>query len=515
MCGQLFHRVHCNIIPPHILRKIAENGTDRQKDLAFRALNISAHFRGQRLVLNAVAMLAATPAGQKRRNVYDGQQSETLPGKLVRVEDQAATGDNAADEAYDSAGLTYDFYQAMFQRNSLDGRGLRLDSTVHYSTGYNNAFWNGQQMIYGDGDGTIFTRFTVSVDVIAHELTHGITQHEANLAYQGQSGALNEHLSDVFGSLVKQHVKGQAAADADWLIGQGLLMPNIQGIAIRSLKAPGTAYDDPTLGRDPQPDHMDNYVDTPDDNGGVHINSGIPNKAFFTLAVSLGGNAWDQAGHIWYNTLLHELGPNDTFQDCANKTYKVAGQLYGAPVADKVRAAWQGVGLGITTAGGAQQQASVVTVPAAPQPAAPVASQAPPVPVAKASPQPATARPQPKAAGTKAAPRGAAPGKTKAKRTRVAGSAAARKANASRTPEARSAAARKAAISRKRSAAARKASASRTPEARNAAAKRANAGSTPQARSAAASKAGVSRKRSAAAKKANVTRQATPRPKRS
>src|SRR5262249_21444423 len=162
---------------------------------------------------------------------------------------------------------------------------------------------------------TIFGRFTVSVDVIAHELTHGITQHEANLAYEGQSGALNEHFSDVFGSLVKQYTKGQSAANADWLIGQGLLMPGIQGEAIRSLKATGTAYDDPTLGHDPQPDHMDKYLDTEDDNGGVHINSGIPNKAFYTLAVALGGNAWDQAGHIWYTTLIHELRPNDAFQD--------------------------------------------------------------------------------------------------------------------------------------------------------------------------------------------------------
>jgi Zn-dependent metalloprotease len=382
MCDQPFRRVHCNIIPPHMLRKIAENGTARQKDLAFRALNISARFRGQRQVLNAIAMLAATPAGQKRRNLYDANQGETLPGKLVRAEGQTATGDPAADEAYDSAGLTYDFYAAVFQRNSLDGRGLRLDSTVHYSTGYNNAFWNGQQMIYGDGDGTIFTRFTVSVDVIAHELTHGITQHEANLAYQGQSGALNEHFSDVFGSLVKQYVKGQAAAAADWLIGEGLLMPTIHGVAIRSLKAPGTAYDDPMLGRDPQPDHMDNYLETEDDNGGVHINSGIPNKAFSTLAVSLGGNSWDQAGHIWYQTLIHELGPNDTFQDCANKTYKVAGQLYGAPVADQVRAAWKAVGLGIVTVA---PQAGA-TAPSALQPTTP-----PPSP----APQPSQAQPQP------------------------------------------------------------------------------------------------------------------------
>src|SRR5260370_39541766 len=109
MRAQPFRHVHCSIIPPHILRKIAENGTAKQKDLAFRALNISAHFRGQRQVLNAVAMLAATPAGQKRRHVYDAQEGTTLPGNLERSEDQAATRYWAADEAYAGAGPDYDF----------------------------------------------------------------------------------------------------------------------------------------------------------------------------------------------------------------------------------------------------------------------------------------------------------------------------------------------------------------------------------------------------------------------
>jgi Zn-dependent metalloprotease len=403
MCEKRSNQVCCNIIPPHILRNICEKGNAMQKDLAFRALSLSAQLRGQRQVLNTITFLASTPTGAKRRNVYDARQGMTLPGDLVRSEGKRTTGDTASDEAYDGAGQTYDFYQKVFQRNSLDNRGLRLDSTVHYGSGYNNAFWNGQQMIYGDGDGTIFGRFTVSVDVIAHELTHGITQHEANLVYQGQPGALNEHFSDVFGSLVKQFVNRQSAADADWLIGQGLLMPSISGVALRSLKAPGTAYDDPMLGTDPQPDHMSKFVDTEDDNGGVHINSGIPNKAFFTVAVSLGGNAWEQAGHIWYTTLLHELGPNDTFQDCANKTYKVAGDLYGPAVADKVRAAWQGVGLGVVIAGGAQQLPGA-EAPAAAQPAAAGARAG----GAAAPARKAKATASPKAKAKAAAARGAA-----------------------------------------------------------------------------------------------------------
>lgn len=503
MCEKPLHHVHCNIIPPHILRKIAENGTAQQQDRAFHALNLSAQLRGQRQVLNPLVMLALTSPGEKRRNVYDGAHGETLPGNLVRSEGAAATGDAAADEAYDSAGATYDFYQAVFQRNSLDNRGLRLDSTVHYSNGYNNAFWNGQQMIYGDGDGSIFTRFTVSVDVIAHELTHGITQHEANLVYQGQSGALNEHLSDVFGSLVKQYLKGQSAAAADWLIGQGLLMPGIQGVAIRSLKAPGTAYDDPTLGHDPQPDHMSKYVDTDEDGGGVHINSGIPNKAFYNFAVSLGGNAWDQAGHIWYNALLHALSPNDTFQDCANKTYKIAGDLYGAAVADQLRAAWQSVGLGVVTAAAA----APANVPSPAAVAAPVA----------AAPAAATSAP---AALT--ASRLQATGAQKNNEGRGSGgrSAAAKKAHATREAKATAAAA-------VRRAAAKKAHITRTAKGRSAAALKAHATREAQATAAAAARRAAAKKahitrgaegRTAAAKKAGATRKAkqqaaaTPKP---
>ena len=164
---------------------------------------------------------------------------------------------------------------------------------MHYGRGYDNAFWDGTQMVFGDGDGTVFNRFTIAVDVIGHELTHGVTEHTAALVYQGQSGALNESISDVFGSLVKQQALGQDAAAADWLIGAGLFTAQVKGVALRSMKAPGTAYDDPQLGKDPQPATMADYVETTDDNGGVHLNSGIPNHAFYLAATAIGGHAWE------------------------------------------------------------------------------------------------------------------------------------------------------------------------------------------------------------------------------
>src|SRR5437762_2658413 len=174
-------------------------------------------------------------------------------------------------------------------RTAIDDHGLPLIASSHYDQQYDNAFWNGSQMVFGDGDGQIFNHFTTSVDVIGHELTHGVTGSEVNLTYLRQSGALNESVSDVFGSLVKQYVLKQTASEADWLIGAGLLA-SFPDQALRSMKEPGKAYDNNLMGKDPQPADMAHYVHTAADNGGGHTNSGIPNRAFFLVATALGGN---------------------------------------------------------------------------------------------------------------------------------------------------------------------------------------------------------------------------------
>jgi len=265
----------------------------------------------------------------------------------VRREGGTVKGGRTVTEAYDYSGSTYNFFKEIFDRNSIDTRGMKLDSTVHYGEDYNNAFWNGTQMVYGDGDGAIFQRFTKSIDVIGHELTHGVTQYEAALEYEGQTGALNESFSDVFGSLVKQYYLRQKSDEADWLIGNGIFSRKIKGIALRSMKEPGTAYNDPTIGKDPQPAHMKDYVNTTEDNGGVHINSGIPNRAFYLTAVELGGYAWEKAGRIWYITLTEKLREHSNFNDAANFTYEVAGNLYGNWSSEQnvVRRCWDLVGI--------------------------------------------------------------------------------------------------------------------------------------------------------------------------
>jgi Zn-dependent metalloprotease len=345
------NRPVCCIVPPHILRHLAEHPEHREQ--ALRTLATTERLRGRREVFSNFAAVGLA-TGQERRTIYDAQQQSALPGKLVRGEGDPDTSDIAVNEAYKYAGNTYDFYMNAYQRSSVDGKGLRLDSSVHYGQEFDNAFWDGQQMVYGDGDKTVFNRFTMCLDVIGHELTHGVTQYTAGLTYEGQSGALNESMSDVFGSLVKQMTLGQTADQADWLIGAGLLVSSV-GPALRSMKAPGTAYDSPLLGgKDPQPADMADYLDTSEDNGGVHINSGIPNHAFYLTAMKIGGNAWEKAGKIWYVTLTQTLQPTSNFQDAANKTYAVAGELFGSgsPEQEAVQAGWDAVGITVNTTAG-------------------------------------------------------------------------------------------------------------------------------------------------------------------
>jgi Zn-dependent metalloprotease len=266
----------------------------------------------------------------KRREVYDARHKRSLPGKLVMDDRGTSTKDIEAVEAFDGSGAVWDFFAKVCFRNSIDGKGMPIISTVHYGQKFDNAMWDGKQMIYGDGDGKLFNRFTIAPDVIGHEETHGVTQHSAALEYHDQPGALNEHISDAFGMMIKQYILGQTVTQSDWLIGKGLYGPNVHGQAIRSMKAPGTAYDDPVLGRDPQPAHMRDYVVTTDDNGGVHINSGIPNYAFYRAAMAIGEPTWLVLVNIWYRSLMEKLFPQAGFLDFASATVSVAGQLYGS-----------------------------------------------------------------------------------------------------------------------------------------------------------------------------------------
>jgi Zn-dependent metalloprotease len=343
------------IVPPFLLSRLASSDEPRFARAAAAARATLARDPGVRevrsrlrLTIDADGALVAEAAPAPDRIVFDAQNSERLPGVRVRDEEDPPTGDAATDEAFDGLGATFDFFWEAFGRNGIDAGGGSLLATVHYGDDYDNAFWNGERMVFGDGDGEVFTGFTRSLSVIAHELAHGVTEYEGGLVYEGQSGALNESLSDVFGALAEQYAAGEDAAEASWLIGAGIFTAEVEGVALRSLRDPGTAYDDDVLGRDPQPGHMRDYVDTDDDNGGVHINSGIPNRAFYLTATALGGRAWERAGLIWYRTLTSGgLDERADFVAFADATLSAAGAEYGEESEEvaAVRAGWVGVGV--------------------------------------------------------------------------------------------------------------------------------------------------------------------------
>jgi len=343
----------CSIIPPHIITALSRSGGEHLVAAAGQTKDLDAGLweRWERRASPAgrrpAAGRAATGEPAPDRTIHDAQGGRELPGVLVRAEGDPAGDDVAVTEAYDGLGQTWQLWWQAYGRNSLDGAGLPLVASVHYGKDYDNAFWDGEQMVFGDGDGEIFNRFTASLDVIGHELAHGVTQYSSQLVYQRQSGALNEHCSDVFGVLVKQRHLGQDAGEADWLIGAELLADGVQGKALRSMKAPGTAYDDPRMGKDPQPATMQDYVETEEDNGGVHLNSGIPNKAFYLAATAIGGPAWTSAGQIWFDVITGEIDPECDFSAFARLTSAAAVARFGdgSVEADAVAEAWSQVGL--------------------------------------------------------------------------------------------------------------------------------------------------------------------------
>ena len=355
MCDRL--PIQC-IIPPYINDKLAQSTNPAVRARAIANIRAATTLRTQRIMSQAMPglMVSAAPSMKKQRLVYDAKMGDQLPGKLVRSEGQAKVADLSVNQAYDFSGNTYDFYSELFGRNSLDDKGMTLVSSVHVGevdengkpVPMNNAFWNGEQMAYGDGDGVIFRSFTGSLDVVGHELTHGVESFTSNLEYRNQSGALNEHFADVFGVLVRQWIKKETALKANWLVGAEVLVPAPSRRAIRDMENPGTAFvDDPDLGDDPQPGHMDDLYTGPADRGGVHINSGIPHRAFVLLAKTLKGNAWDVAGRIWYDTML-QLTTTSQIADCAKVSLQVAGtKKYGAAATRAVKAAWKKVGISL------------------------------------------------------------------------------------------------------------------------------------------------------------------------
>jgi Zn-dependent metalloprotease len=323
----VFHPCTCSYVPPHVIEALARRGDARTRVSARNTAQqskITRDLRGARPVkMSAIlasaraagaAGVMAPPTGTAGRAVYDSQHQWVQRVKLVRGEGDPATGDTDTDVVYELAGAVRQYYKDQLNRDSIDNLKMNLILNVHFGTAYMNAFWDGDEMTFGDGDGTIFTSFARSLDVVAHELAHGVTQFTANLDYYSQSGALNEHFSDVIGSAVTQFVEKQDAGTADWLIGNEIMGPTLFGESLRSMRSPGTAYDNTLIGQDPQPAHMSNYYAGPADNQGVHINSGIPNRAFYLVAFTIGTL---KATRLWYHA-LQNLWSTAAFADAVD-----------------------------------------------------------------------------------------------------------------------------------------------------------------------------------------------------
>lgn len=252
--------------------------------------------------------------------MFDCGGTETLPGSQVDI---AHSVDDCVQRVAAATAKLVVFFKQVFGRNSIDNKGCDIRSSVHYSRGYCNAAWSGGRMIYGDGDGYLFTDFTRSLDFIGHELMHGVTESARGLGYTREPGALNESVSDVFGSLFRQWTNGETSDSATWQIGADLIAP--QGHAhgwacIRDMAEPQSSHC-----VSPQTWHYSQYVP----GGEPHENSGIPNFVFYHAATAFGGHAWEVLGQVWYQTLCsRRIGSAPSFLVFANETLRQARQLF-------------------------------------------------------------------------------------------------------------------------------------------------------------------------------------------
>lgn len=327
------------VLPPYLLETLAKNTRDKiWTETMHKSESLASSIKPKQVGEGFVQT-----DFKGAREVYDAKGTETV-GTRVRSEGEAKTGNVEVDKVYDFTGDVRGFYTDVHGRNSIDGRGMKMRSTTNYGNNYENAHWDGEGMFYGKpGAQSPFKTFVLR-DITGHEITHGVTEFESRLVYRNQPGALNEHISDVGGALVEQRALGQNAKDASWLMGEGIWKDNVKGRALRDMKNPGTAYDDVAIGKDPQPAHMKDYNNTRGDNGGVHYNSGIPNRAFVLFSEGMGGKAYETPAKIWYDA-RREAGPTPSFAQFAYHTIEAAKRLGHPEAVAKLESAWDNVGI--------------------------------------------------------------------------------------------------------------------------------------------------------------------------
>jgi Zn-dependent metalloprotease len=298
----------------------------------------------------------------KNRKIYTCNNGTTLPGSLMWSEGGTMTSDTTAQAAYNYSGNVYDYYKTIFNRDSYDNAGSTIISSVHYSTSYNNAYWNGSQMVYGDGDGSQFAPLSKALDVDAHELTHAVTERTAALAYSNESGALNEASSDIMGNSVEAWAKNAGTPNANtWKVGEDIYTPATSGDALRYMNNPtADGYS-----KDYYPERITGTAD----HGGVHGNSGIANLAYYLMVIggshpraktsvvvtplsATSSTSLDMGQRIWYRALTTYWTSTTGFSGARTGTVQAATDLYGATAAASVTQAWDCVGAPGGTGGG-------------------------------------------------------------------------------------------------------------------------------------------------------------------
>jgi len=340
----------CCIVPNDVLERLArELGLPeelrRDSENTARISTEIRNLRVQHTALTSATSLADASLAPlsifPEVTVYDSQKRQTLPGILV-LDPGSSTTDPTAVRTYQETTAVAQFYKEVFNRNSVDDAGMSLMSSIHYGINYNNAMWTGSQMVYGDGDNSIFVDFTKANDVIGHELTHGVTQFTLQLEYQGDAGGLNESLSDCFGSMFRQWQANQDVNAADWLIGHDIIGPAAVArgyTCLRDMANPAASH---CLSRQPT-----KYSDIPP-GADPHISSGPPNLAFCLACKAVGGKSWEKVGQIWYRALTgFGPSPHMKMKTFADRTRKLTGQMYGSDpvVVTSVDDAWKSVGL--------------------------------------------------------------------------------------------------------------------------------------------------------------------------
>jgi Zn-dependent metalloprotease len=288
------------VIPIQLLRRLAADPRipASSRDSFSRTVLLDEIWRSKRGEFSAAPKSTGTiKADSVDVIIYDCAGTEIVPGTLV---DPEYSKDGAVLRANDFTTKLAAFLEQCFSRNSIDNLGKALVSSVHFSRIYSNAYWSSElmQMVYGDGDGLILLDFTLSPEFIAHEVAHGLTQFTTELIYSDEPGALNESISDIFGSMFVQWLRGQDVIEAHWQIGPDLIGPTAKSlgwICVRDLAQPSATHS-----MTQQPSDYDHYIP----GGDPHDNSGIPNHAFFLAAKSIGGRSWERLGQVWYTTIL-------------------------------------------------------------------------------------------------------------------------------------------------------------------------------------------------------------------